>query len=325
MRRRRSQDRLPDFSQPRPAVLPTAIVAGRAATHPGSPGQPVWVDRLLYVPAVRQAIGHGGTNDNGCGGRHPRRRWHATWFRDRILGSTGKRGARRSTCPGARRARRVPLRCCSVRICGAGLSAGGDGQMAFASRLGYASRGSGASGAPYAYCCLARPLRTGVVDGGSRPCSGRADDRREDSQHRGTRGRDADVSASNRGSTRTRRVCAQGTQPSPAGLALDAGHTTAQSVTSSVSVTSGCDLGQRLSAHALVIALVLVGLGCHMAVSIARSSPEILQGPTPVDEGRVCPAAGIPVAQACPDRAAPTGSRWSATHLPNDLHPGGAV
>jgi RimJ/RimL family protein N-acetyltransferase len=86
--------------------------------------------------------------------------------------------------------------------------------------------------------------------------------------------------------------------------------------TSSSRMTSGHghDVGKMV--YALVIALVLVGLGWRVAVSVARSSPEILHRPTCDDGGLVSPAGGFPVAQACPDRAAPTGSRWSA--LPDE-------
>jgi len=87
-------------------------------------------------------------------------------------------------------------------------------------------------------------------------------------------------------------------------------------VTSSVSVTSGWGHGLRWGLYALLTALVLVGLLELAAVPSTRSSPRILhQRGCWVWSSRW----GFPVAQACPDRAAPAWSRWSA---PPDERPG---
>jgi hypothetical protein len=79
---------------------------------------------------------------------------------------------------------------------------------------------------------------------------------------------------------------------------------------SSSRMTSGEGRDVRVRLYVLVAALVLVGLGWCVAVPIARSSPEILHPQI----GRLVCVSSVcyPVAQACPDRAAPTGSRWSA-------------
>jgi hypothetical protein len=68
------------------------------------------------------------------------------------------------------------------------------------------------------------------------------------------------------------------------------------------------DLASRL--FALVMALVVVGLTRGPKRAFSRSAPISL--PDRLAVGRSCPV-GFPVAQACPDWAAPTGSRWSAT------------
>jgi len=85
----------------------------------------------------------------------------------------------------------------------------------------------------------------------------------------------------------------------------------AELTTSSSRMTSGEGHDLRARLYALVAALVLVGLGRCVAVPIARSSPGFFQRPTHVDEVSAFPAAGFPVAQARPCRAASTRSRRS--------------
>ena len=61
---------------------------------------------------------------------------------------------------------------------------------------------------------------------------------------------------------------------------------------------------------ALVNVLVGLGLAWSWKHRVARSAPISL--PSEDRAWGTCRGAGFPVAQACPDRAAPTGSRWSA-------------